>query len=163
MAAWVRIVLFALVAIAVLRLLSFSLWSFFLDLALAMYGLTFLRANFQVRASRVACEARESSLWRLRVAGFVVVFFCAQLVAANVAMKEILTFPNGLAEPDTVVMLESVLLFELLFAVNAAIGVLTLVSLITDTTLLKVPIAEWQQIFGYVVSGCALVPACRRD
>ena len=69
----------------------------------------------------------------------------------------------GLQEPDTVVMLESVLLFELLFAVNAAIGVLTLVSLITDTTLLKVPIAEWQQIFGYVVSGCALVPACRRD
>jgi len=53
-------------------------------------------------------------------------------------------------------MIESVIIFELLFACNAAIGVLTLMSLITDSTLLKIPIAQWQQIFGYVVSGCAL-------
>ena len=53
-------------------------------------------------------------------------------------------------------MLESVIIFEMLFAANAVVGILTLVSLITETTLLKVPIAEWQQIFGYIVSGCAL-------
>ena len=83
---------------------------------------------------------------------------CSARARAREREREAKVTDAGLQEPDTVVMLESVLLFELLCAVNAAIGVLTLVSLITDTTLLKVPIAEWQQIFGYVVSGC--VPGC---
>jgi hypothetical protein len=105
-AGWLKIIFYALAFVAGLRLLSFSLWSFFLDLALALYGLTFLKSNF--------------------------------------------------ASPDQVVMLESVLVLQLLLGADAAIGVLTLVSLVTETTILKVPITQWQQIAGYVVSGAAL-------
>jgi hypothetical protein len=106
LAGWIRIVLYALLGVAMLRLLSFSLWSFFLDLILALFGLTFLRANFE--------------------------------------------------DPDRVIMLESVLFLELMFLCDSVIGVLTLVSLVTESTLLRIPITQWQQVLGFVVSGCSL-------